>query len=427
MAWEKLSRGQRKVVVVQTNIVPLCFSMACIAIVVIAAHFINFEEPYLPFVITGAAVFFLRCAPSRWEVYAWLLSSAVFVKIVSLPHGPFWILRVASALALLGFGAFLLLGLRAIWSEGTSRSNALVLLATSLILVFFIFGTARALQFTSGINPLTDDAWLYAFDGTLGFQPSFLMGRLLYESVLLTRCVLLTYLSLPLAMAVVCAWQIPIGETRMRWHMLAVLLLAGIGGGLLYNVVPGTGPIYAFTRDFPTHGIAYKDLPAFVLQKIPNPTSIPRNAMPSLHVGWALLLWWNSRKFPAALRTGMLVFLLLTIIATLGTGQHYLVDLVVSLPFALAVQSAASYRLPHLQRLTVVTVGLGLVAIWLVFIRFGTSLALLFPAIPWMLILITAVVSLWLEMRISRESSIGVAVTKEVSLNHPTDAQHSLI
>ena len=37
-----------------------------------AARLINFDEPYLPFAIAGAFAFFLRGAPSRWEIYAWL-------------------------------------------------------------------------------------------------------------------------------------------------------------------------------------------------------------------------------------------------------------------------------------------------------------------------------------------------------------------
>jgi PAP2 superfamily len=401
MAWEKIVPARRTAIAA-----PVGISIAWIALVLAAAWFTGFDEPYLPFVIGGAFVFFLRSAPSRWEIYSWLLTSALLVKVIHLPLIPFWVLRVASSFAVLGFGALLLLGLRAVWSEGKSRSNALALLAPALVLIFFIYGCARVLQFTSGVNPLTDDAWLYAFDGTLGFQPSFLMGRLMYDSVLLTRSVLLTYLSLPFAMAVLCAWQIPLGETRIKWHMLTVLLLAGAGGWVLYNIVPGTGPIYAFAHDFPTRSIAYKDLPAFVLQKMSLPTSIPRNAMPSLHVGWALLLWWNSRKFPATLRAGMLLFLLLTVVATLGTGQHYLVDLVVSLPFALTVQAVASYRLLTARRITAAVTGGGFVAGWLLLIRFGIRFALISPVVPWSLILITVSVSLWLEDWMSRENLV---------------------
>jgi hypothetical protein len=416
MAWEK--RRSRS-----TSIIPLiCLSFAWIALVVAAARLVNFDEPYLPFAIGGIAAFFLRARLSRWEIYAWLLSSALLVKVIHLPQVPFWVLRVAAAFALLGFGALLLLGLRIVWSDrlgsnNDGQQNAVALLLPSLILIFFIFGCARMLRVMSGLNPFTDDAWLYAFDGSLGFQPSFAVGRIMYDSAFLTRSALLTYLSLPFAMAVVCAWQIPRGAKQIYWHMLTVILLAGVCGGLLYNIVPGTGPIYAFQQDFPWKNLPYKDLASFPLQKMPIALGIPRNAMPSLHVGWIVLLCWNARRFPRILRAGLALYLVFTVIATLGGGQHYLVDLVVSLPFALMVQSAAlciapltlpeaAHRHVNSRPLTGVAVGFALVLSWLALIRFGVPFALKSPAIPWTLVLATIATTLVLEWRLSTSNAV---------------------
>lgn len=400
MAWEMLSRRQATMPAIGASAV-------WIAIVFVGARFTNFNEPYLPFTIAGIAVFFLRAKLSRWEIYAFLLTSAIFVKVIHLPQVPFWVLRLAASMALLGFGAAMVLGLRAIWSEREDRKNALALLAPALILCLFIFVAARVLSITSGVNPQTDDAWLYAFDGSLGFQPSFFLGRILYDSLFLTRVSMLTYLSLPFAMAVVCAWQIPVGARRIPWHILIVLLLAGVGGWLFYTIVPGTGPIYAFGRDFPWKALSYEDLHRFVLGKMTIPTDIPRNAMPSLHVGWALLLCWNSRKFPVGLRSAILVFLIFTIFATLGSGQHYLVDLVGSLPFAVAVQATASLAFrgqsaSNTSQLATAALGaLSLTLTWLAVVRLGVEFALKSPAIPWTLILATVTIALWLRQRIS--------------------------
>jgi hypothetical protein len=227
----------------------------------------------------------------------------------------------------------------------------------------------------------------------------------MYSSILLTRSAMLTYLSLPFAMAVVCAWQIPLAARKISWHMLIVLLLAGVSGWLLYNVVPGTGPIYAFGKNFPWNGIPYNALSTFVLQKMSVPTNIPRNAMPSLHVGWVVLLFWNGRSFPRALRAALLLYVCLTVVATLGSGQHYLVDLVVSLPFALAVQATASYSLPRSRRITALVAGLALTGAWLFLVRFGVALALKSPVIPWSFILTTTLITIWLESRILRSNS----------------------
>lgn len=405
MAWEEFS-GSRS----HSFLVLVSLSVAWIALVIVGARLTNFDEPYLPFAVAGALAFFLRGAPSRWEVYAWLLISVIFVKVVHLPQVPFWVLRVASGFAALGFGAIVLLGLRALWSEREGRENALALLVPALVLVLFIFVSGNTLRLSGRLNPQTDDAWLYAFDGSLGFQPSFLMGKLMYSSLAFARSTILTYLSLPFAMAVVCAWQVPIGAKRVSWHMLTVLLVAGVAGFILYNIVPGTGPIYAFARDFPWNGLPYKDLSTFALEKMSIPPGIPRNGMPSLHVGWVVLLWWNSRGFPRALRATILIYVCLTVVATLGSGQHYLVDLVVSLPFALAVQAAASYALPERpRRITALVAGLAFTMAWLLVVRFGVPLVLKSPIIPWTLILITISITFWLESEMSKHSSVGVA------------------
>jgi PAP2 superfamily len=417
MAWENFSRQRATISLVIA-------SALWIAAVLTGARFTDFNEPYLPFAIAGVSAFLLRARLSRWEIYGWLLISALLVKVIHLPHIPFWILRVAASMALLGFGAAIILGLRAIWSEREGRENALALLAPALILIVFIFGCAKVLSLTSGVNPQTDDAWLFAFDGSLGFQPSFTVGKIMYDSLFLTRASMLTYLALPFFMALVCAWQISSETRRISWYILTVLLLAGVGGWLLYNVVPGTGPIYAFGQDFPWNALPHRDLPRFVLGKMIIPTTIPRNAMPSLHVGWALLLVWNSRKFPVALRSVILIFLIFTVFATLGSGQHYLVDLIGSLPFALTVQAGAFlvFRNESIvsksQLITAALAGLALTLAWLAVVRFGVELALKTPLIPWTLVLATASAALWLRRWISEPDASLLSIA---SKPNPTD------
>ena len=58
--------------------------------------------------------------------------------------------------------------------------------------------------------------------------------------------------------------------------------------------------------------------------------------MPSMHVGWALLIAFNARGTWA--RLGFSLFALVTCLATVGSGEHYAIDAVVALPFAVAVQ-----------------------------------------------------------------------------------------
>ena len=62
----------------------------------------------------------------------------------------------------------------------------------------------------------------------------------------------------------------------------------------------------------------------------------PRNCVPSMHMVWVLLLWYYSPKW---LRPIALTVVAITALATLGLGEHYVIDLAVAAPFALGVHS----------------------------------------------------------------------------------------
>ena len=81
---------------------------------------------------------------------------------------------------------------------------------------------------------------------------------------------------------------------------------AGVLGSLLYLLCPAVGPVWAQTP------------------------GAPRNCMPSMHLTWALLLFCYS---PRWLRPFAAIFALLTALATLGLGEHYVLALVAALPF----------------------------------------------------------------------------------------------
>jgi hypothetical protein len=407
MAWEKLSFSNP-----QSVVLPSLLSIAWGLFLLRWAFLANFNEPYIPFGIAGALAFFLRVAPSRKEIYGLLLATAAFAAIIHFPTVRFWVLSVSSCMALPGFAALFLLGLRAFWSERQILSNALVLLGESAILILFLFVAQHALGTTGSLNPKTDDLWLFVADGSLGFQPSFLVGSVMLNSRILTISALLTYDSLPFVMAAVCAWHVPIRATRPPWFILTLFMLAGVGGWLLYDLLPATGPVYIFTRDFPWARLPYGELHKVVLEKVSVAPMIPRNAIPSLHMGWVVLLVWNSRRFVFPVRVFMLLYLVLTFIATLGTGQHYLVDLIVSLPFALLIQSLVSLPLPgsRFRRMVVILTGMGLVLGWLAMVRFGIFLLLWSRAIPWAFVFITIVMTIWLESWIRRGTSSDVDV-----------------
>lgn len=60
----------------------------------------------------------------------------------------------------------------------------------------------------------------------------------------------------------------------------------------------------------------------------------PHNCLPSLHFTWALLAWYYS---PRWLRWPSALLVILTGFATIGLGEHYLIDLIAAVPFTVAV------------------------------------------------------------------------------------------
>src|SRR5208337_5691574 len=105
--------------------------------------------------------------------------------------------------------------------------------------------------------------------------------------------------------------------------------------------LPACGPVHVFGAGFPWHPLSTAD--AMRMAVVPIVLKGARNAIPSLHMTWVLLVWWNSRGLARWVRAIALVFVVLTAMATLGTGEHYFIDLVVAFPFSLMVQALCSY------------------------------------------------------------------------------------
>ncbi|HTW77982.1 MAG TPA: phosphatase PAP2 family protein [Terracidiphilus sp.] len=104
-------------------------------------------------------------------------------------------------------------------------------------------------------------------------------------------------------------------------------------GPLLYSVAPGCGPIYAFGAQWPH--------PAAVPADMIRLSGMP-NAFPSLHAATALILVLFAPTRLA--RSFALVFLAATLMATLSTGEHYLIDLVPGLAFGVFAASVGLLR-----------------------------------------------------------------------------------
>jgi PAP2 superfamily len=139
--------------------------------------------------------------------------------------------------------------------------------------------------------------------------------------------------------------------------------------------------------------------------------------MPSVHIAMALLILWNSRTWPGAVRMlagGLLAF---TVLATLGFGEHYLVDLFVAVPFALMAQGLAAADVPWRGRVRIACVAAGGVSVlaWLMYLRLPSPPLEGLGGAAWGLLLGTAAVSVFLEARLRAAQSSPVPERLKVS------------
>jgi hypothetical protein len=367
---------------------PLLASAACFAAVFTLVLNRNFYERtandvFLSVLMASVMIVFVYIRPWR-EV--WLLV-AVFVLLVA---GQMLVCRVslsaAPAGAVLGVTTLLLLGLRRIWSVILEERSLLSLgLLPPLLFVILAYFSPSLLDATDRLHPKTLDLYLYAFDGSLGMQPSFVMGRVVLQSWLLTRVCVFCYYALPSALMLVYAQQL-VRRGRAALCVFLAFFLASPLGIILYNLFPACGPIYLFPAQFPKEPMTVTQVRELFLQ--PVALTGARNAFPSLHMAWALLALWYGQGLSAGTRTLLMLFLAGTVLATLGLGEHYFIDLVAAVPFSLMVRAATAEGIPFgdRRRFEILLSGLLWTVAWVGLLRFGMGIMRMTPLIPWTLI-----------------------------------------
>ena len=189
----------------------------------------------------------------------------------------------------------------------------------------------------SGLRPMKMDLYAYAADGTLG-QPAFVLGRMVAPHVWAKAVLNVVYGLLPIGVIVTLAahiWRRSAGVGVMVWAFVINLAAAPI----FYLLVPVCGPVFAFPM-FPAG-------PGHVIPHMMRIDAAP-NGMPSVHASTALLMVWFSRRSGVGFMLAMMNLLLL-VAATLGSGQHYAVDLLAAVPYAAGVLWLAKVVAPRVR------------------------------------------------------------------------------
>lgn len=366
-----------------------------------------FEIPYIGYGLAGAFVFQIAVRPRRWEILTVMLGGAALALfdqfVIHQENKPD--LQISACLGFFGLFSFLVMGFRAIWTEGDERRQLKSILIPAAALAFFVLGSQQLLNLAGLLFPNTTDLYAYAFDGSLGFQPSFVIGRLFRDYPLVGMVGRFTYYSLPLAMALVYAAHLRRKKTAPLF-ILELFMAAGLLGYVLYLVFPATGPAYVAGPEFPGSPLSLSDLQGLALHAVPIIWTIPRNAMPSLHLTWVLLIWFNCRPFSRLARSLAFTLVLITVFDTLGTGEHYFIDLVVAFPFAVAVQALCTRSIPVRSpgRFAPLVGGAILTSFWLILLRYCTRIFLWTPLLPWAGVIgSTALAALWMKQILCAE------------------------
>jgi PAP2 superfamily len=126
---------------------------------------------------------------------------------------------------------------------------------------------------------------------------------------------------------------------REAVDLLKTFILNLLAALPIYMLIPVSGPRFVFPS-FPT----------IVPTVVPHLLALntPPNGIPCVHLSNALLVAWFARKWRFGQVAGV-TFVLLTIGATLGFGEHYLFDLVLAVPYSMGVVwvAAQSHTLRH--------------------------------------------------------------------------------
>lgn len=139
-------------------------------------------NPTLCFTLLGSFVIYLWTRPSRVAVLATVLIT-FGLRLLSFRVmggvGAYYGVRWISWGAFLGIAALIVLLAQFLAAPRPSRQSIRRTFFAAAVFPLCGLLIGYTIPVTTWLRPKTWDAWLLAFDGSLGFQPSFLLGRFL--------------------------------------------------------------------------------------------------------------------------------------------------------------------------------------------------------------------------------------------------------
>jgi PAP2 superfamily protein len=305
--------------------------------------------------------------------------------------------------AFVGLGSLTVMTLAMVWSGSRDYVEPM---RRALVLPVFSLIAGVSMDAVTKTQPPAYDLYLYAFDSGLGISPGASVAKLFDALPWVGIAASATYALLLLFPTLFDAWGLRRG---VPGSLMTAFTVGGVCGFIFYQICPGLGPAYIFGSRFPAH------LPApgeFGLGMYLGAGA--RNAMPSMHMTWALLVWWSAWELTRLARVIATIFATLTFLSTLGFGEHYLVDLIVAVPFALLTEAIYAFKKERKVSLGAGAVGLGLTLGWLLMLR--TSAVAHLPAWAcWTMVVATIAITVPIQftlhrrLRMTRHAAAGIA------------------
>lgn len=179
----------------------------------------------------------------------------------------------------------------------------------------------------SHFTPTRYDEWFLTADTWLG-SPAFVVGRLVQSTPWLKSLVGWDYILYIFATFGAVAANFALVSIRRGYAAFAAMVMSAVLAVPFYSLWPAAGPRYAFAS-WPFRVPALSTLHILRL-------AAPPNCLPSNHMALALLVAAFIWRWRAGRVIGV-IHIALTATATLGLGEHYAIDLLAAVPYAIAI------------------------------------------------------------------------------------------
>lgn len=259
------------------------------------------------------------------------------------------------------YATTLLITLYSIITAQSASAATRLTLARMLFILTVTMNTPMIMRITGFYNPVFD-LKIKALEDLAGLSGYSLSGYNNLLGLYLMRAIASCYM---LIMVILMLFIAALQRHKFADYFFACYLFALLLGVSQYVLFPVVGPL-ALDLSFP--GTAHN--PAQWAEIYVHATNFPRNTLPSLHTTWSLFIFFFLGFVHRRLREVFYCLGFLALLGTLTTGNHYVFDLIISVPyftFVMAAVALLTHKNPQKRSLfNLLCFSLALTAFWLV-------------------------------------------------------------